>query len=53
MLPVAWGFSLLARQSMDYMWLVWLTFFIAEGISAIIGTLLMLQIHKKVIKTLA
>ena len=52
-LPVAWGFSLLARQSMDYMWLVWLTFFIAEGISAIIGTLLMLQIHKKVIKTLA
>lgn len=51
-LPVAWGFSLLARQSMDYMWLVWLTFLIAEGISAAIGTGFMVQIHKKVIKTL-
>lgn len=51
-LPVAWGFSLLARQSMDYMWLVWLTFLIAEGLSAAIGTVFMLQIHKKVIKTL-
>ncbi|MBO5030767.1 MAG: MATE family efflux transporter [Lachnospiraceae bacterium] len=52
-LPVAWGFSLLARQSMDYMWLVWLTFLIAEGISVIIGTVFMLQINKKVIKKLA
>lgn len=51
-LPVAWGFSLLARQSMDYMWLVWLTFLIAEGISAFLGTIFMVQIHKKVIKTL-
>lgn len=51
-LPVAWGFSLLARQSMDYMWLVWLTFLIAEGISALLGTIFMVQIHKKVIKTL-
>lgn len=51
-LPVAWGFSLLARQSMDYMWLVWLTFLIAEGLSTAIGTVFMLQIHKKVIKTL-
>lgn len=52
-LPVAWGFSLLARQSMDYMWLVWLTFLIAEGVSVIIGTVFMLQINKKVIKKLA
>lgn len=52
-LPVAWGFSLLARQSMDHMWLVWLTFLIAEGLSAAIGTVFMLQINKKVIKKLA
>ena len=26
-LPVAWGFSLLARQSMDQMWLVWLSIY--------------------------
>ena len=52
-LPVAWVFSLLARQSLDDMWLVWLTFLIAEGITALIGTGFMVQIHKKVIKTLA
>ena len=52
-LPVAWVFSLLARQSLEYMWLVWLTFLIAEGITALIGTGFMVQIHKKVIKTLA
>lgn len=51
-LPVAWFFSLFARQSMDYMWLVWLTFFIAEGISMGIGTIFLLQINKKVIGTL-
>lgn len=52
-LPVAWGFSLLACRSMDYMWLVWFTFFIAEGLSTAIGTVFMLQINKKVIKNLA
>ena len=52
-LPVAWVFSLLARQSLDDMWLVWLTFLIAEGITVLIGTGFMVQIHKKVIKTLA
>lgn len=51
-LPVAWGFSILARQSMDYMWLVWLTFFIAEGISALIGTIFMFRINKNIIKKL-
>ena len=52
-LPVAWAFSLLARQSMEYMWLVWLTFLIAEGITAVIGAGFLVQIYKKVIKTLA
>ena len=29
-LPVAWGFSLIARNSFDHTWLVWTTFPIAE-----------------------
>lgn len=51
-LPVAWGFSLLARQSMDYMWLVWSTFLIAELLSAVIASIFMVRINKKVISTL-
>lgn len=51
-LPVAWGFSLLARESMDYMWLVWLTFLIAEFLSVVIATIFMKRINKKVIETL-
>ena len=52
-LPVAWGFSLLAIQSMDNAWLVWLTFPIAEIISAIIGTIFMININKKKVNTLS
>lgn len=52
-LPAAWGFSLLARQSMEYMWLVWLAFLIGEGISALLATIFMVRIHKKVVKQLA
>ncbi len=51
-LPVAWGFSLLAIKSMDHMWLVWLTFLIAEGLSTVIGSVFMIQIHRKVIQKL-
>ncbi|MGN0414840.1 MAG: MATE family efflux transporter [Agathobacter sp.] len=51
-LPVAWGFSRLAIRSMNYMWLVWLTFLISEGLSAVIGMIFMLQIKKKVIDKL-
>ena len=40
-LPVAYGFSLLARRDMDNAWTVWLTFPIAEGISAAIALLFM------------
>lgn len=40
-LPVAWGFSLLAKQDMEYMWLVWSTFLVAELLSAVIATILM------------
>lgn len=54
-LPVAWGFSLVVRNSgsLDMMWLVWLTFLIAEGISAVISVVFMTGISKKKINTLA
>lgn len=51
-LPVAWGFSLLAMQSMDNAWLVWLTFPIAEFISAVIACIFMRRIYKKKINVL-
>lgn len=51
-LPVAWGFSLLARQSMEYMGLVWATFLIAELVSAVIASIFMMRINKKVIRKL-
>lgn len=51
-LPLAWGFSLLARKSMDAMWLVWMTFPIAELLAAIIATLFMQRLNRKVIANL-
>lgn len=51
-LPVAYGFSLLARQSMAYMPLVWATFLIAEVISVMIASVFMRRINKKVVNTL-
>lgn len=51
-LPVAWGFSQLAKESMDYMWLVWSTFLIAETISVIIACILMRRINKNKISVL-
>lgn len=51
-LPVAWGFSLLARQSSDMLWTVWTTFIIAEFLSCIIATLFMKNIHRKVVSEL-
>lgn len=51
-LPVAWGFSLLARQSNDMLWTVWTTFIIAELLSCIIATLFMRNIHRKVVSKL-
>lgn len=53
-LPVAWGFSLIVKNSgsLDMMWLVWLTFIIAEGVSAVIAVIFMLGIFKKKINNL-
>lgn len=50
-LPIAWAFSLIARKSIDYVWLVWLTFIIAEGLSVLISCFFMYKInHKKINK---
>ena len=46
-LPVAWGFSLLACRSSDLIWTVWLTFIIAEILSCIIATIFMNRIRHK------
>lgn len=52
-LPVAWGFSQVVKnQGTDMMWLVWLTFLIAEGVSAVIALALMKGIRRKRIDTL-
>ena len=53
-LPVAWGFSeAVIRSGMDKMWPVWLTFLIAEGISAVIALIFMRGIARKRIDPLA
>lgn len=51
-LPVAWGFSLLAKQSASMIWTVWLTFIIAEGLSCIIATIFMKKINHKIVDKL-
>ncbi len=50
-LPVAWGFSLLVT-SVDNAWVVWLTFPIAEIVSAAIAILLRKRLYNKRVKTL-
>lgn len=51
-LPVAFGFSLLAVKSMDYAWTIWLTFPIAEFVSAVIACIFMKRIYKTKINVL-
>lgn len=51
-LPVAWGFSQLTRQSGDRIWTVWLTFIIAETLSCIVATVFMRRINRNVIAEL-
>lgn len=52
-LPVAWGFAQLAKQNSDLLWTVWLTFLIAEGVSALVAALLMKRMDRRVISKLA
>ncbi len=46
-LPVAWAFAQIAKGTPDLSWLVWTTFLIAEILSAVISTLLLIRINKK------
>ena len=45
-LPVAWGFARLIRNGGPD-WLVWITFPIAELVTAGIGTLLLLRVYRR------
>lgn len=49
-LPVAYGFSLIARMEKDRIWLVWLTFLLAEALSCAIACGFMARLWKKKIK---
>lgn len=49
-LPVAWGFSLIAQKNTDFTWLIWITFLIAEGISCLISAFFMKGINKRIIQ---
>ncbi len=51
-LPVAWGFAEFVISSGGSEWLVWLTFPIAETLSAIIGAIFMRNIYKTKIKSM-
>lgn len=51
-LPVAWGFSLLARNSIEMIWTVWTTFIIAEVLSCLVATIFMKRINKKIVSKL-
>lgn len=51
-LPVAWGFACLVGQDLERVWLVWLTFLIAEALSAVISCIFMKKINQKKINVL-
>lgn len=51
-LPVAYGFSRIAIVDNSKMWLVWLTFLIAEGVSMIFACIFMKRINKNKINVL-
>ena len=46
-LPVAWGFALLVTGGAVGTWILWTTFIIAVGVSALISVLFMVRIYKK------
>lgn len=45
-IPVAWGFSKLVLNGSAPLWLVWMTFLIAEGVTTAIGCIFMRRIWK-------
>ena len=51
-LPVAWLFSGFVNGDLSNAWLIWLTFPVAELITAAVAVLLMKPAYKKTVKTL-
>lgn len=51
-LPIAWGFSLLARSNPDKLYLVWLTFLIAEAVSCFLSICFYLRIKRRKINSI-
>lgn len=51
-LPVAWGFSLIAMKDISYIWLVWMTFPIAEAVSCVNACVFMRRIDRRKIQSL-
>lgn len=51
-LPVAYAFSLIAIKSLDKLWLVWLTFPIAEATSLLITLIFFILVNKRTAKIL-
>lgn len=48
-LPIAWLFSLAALRSIDHAWMIWMTFPIAEILSAAIACILMKKIYRNTV----
>lgn len=51
-LPVAYGFSCIAIADNSKIWLVWLTFLIAEGVSVVFACVFMKRVNKNKINAL-
>ncbi len=45
-LPLAYMFSLIARNNSEMIWLIWLSFVISEGITSLVAAVLMERIRK-------
>ncbi len=52
-LPVAWGFSIIAKNDNSKIWLVWSTFIIVEAVCFVIASIFMRNIRKKKIDVIS
>ncbi len=49
-IPIAWGFSLIVKSDSSKVWIIWLTFIIAESLSTLIAYIFMRKISNKKIE---
>ena len=52
-LPIAWGFSIIAKNDNSKIWLVWSTFIIVEAVCFVIASIFMRNIRKKKIDVIS